>query len=163
MAGLRADVVVNENIDSWLATEPQLQVAQAILRATHNNTLFVPLGFDIYLRVVHEGEFHYFGRIDHSQPIHYPLVLTHDFQPGAIPGDNFTALFASDLLSSDGERVMKKLAHNLGQLNLGDLVGLNFGHVRQDKSHRMKIVFECPPKPDIKIRPQQLFFLEELP
>ncbi len=75
-SGIDADVVINENLSPMLLEEPQLEASQAILLSTHDKTVFVPGGVDVYLRLGYgEGQTLYFGRIDFGKRYESPIIL----------------------------------------------------------------------------------------
>jgi SAM-dependent methyltransferase len=85
LKGLNFDVVVNENFDPTLVNEPQFLAMNAVLPATHPQTIFVPAGIDVFA----EGfglhpKYPFFGSIELNQKEQSPIVLSHTFKPGEL-------------------------------------------------------------------------------
>ena len=112
MGGITADIVVNENIGPDLVYEPLIPAANKIRPYTHEGTLFVPGGVDIYL----EGPFGegfekskvYMGRVLFSEQTPNPIVLRHVLRPGKIPSGHFVFGYGLEILDYKGEKVISK-------------------------------------------------------
>ena len=112
MDGITADIVVNENIGPDLVYEPLIPAANKIRPYTHEGTLFVPGGVDIYL----EGPFGegfekskvYMRRVLFSEQAPNPIVLRHVLRPGKIPSGHFVFGYGLEILDYKGEKVISK-------------------------------------------------------
>ncbi len=112
------DVVVNENIGPDLISEPQFQASARIIPYTHEKTLFVPGGADVYLvaennRSRKNGIL--LGRVDFSRAYRSPIKLEAQIPERML--DDFGKYFPycfmlSDLLDCNGRRFLTEKGEN---------------------------------------------------
>jgi len=101
------DVVVNENLCFTLAREPLFQAVNAAMKYSHDGTLFVPAGLDLYVadskNITEASSVEYFGAVPLDTKTKSPILLEK-----RVECDTETPFLFANLVDFNGNTILGK-------------------------------------------------------
>lgn len=113
LSGIRADVIVNENLSQFMRYEPQLAAANKFLQASHEYTRYVPLKVEFELLSEGFDGPQYLGAMEFDR--YFEDVFTLSRQINWKSGEHVVALQA------------RVYGHDRNPMSDGEIFGINIG------------------------------------
>lgn len=157
MTDIKADIVINENIEPSLSREPLFQAANKILPHTHEKTLFVPGGLQFYFLFFNDqGEKVRLNTtyVDFKKEIDCPIMMEYTIDEGQDTRNKLNSLMYSnqslscdlvyEIINHKGGVVHSQQEHNLiEEMPIGAFsFSINAKKMNKRSKYRLRVGFD---------------------